>query len=58
VKQDAQRVVFENKAHDYPQRIIYWLHGGNTLCARIEGQQGGEMRSSEWCWERAAGPQP
>ena len=30
------RVVFENPAHDFPQRIIYWKDG-NDLRARIEG---------------------
>ena len=30
------RVVFENPAHDFPQRIIYWKDG-NDLLARIEG---------------------
>ncbi len=31
------RVVFENTAHDFPQRIIYWKDG-NDLRARIEGR--------------------
>ena len=43
------RVVFENPAHDFPQRIIYWKDG-NDLRARIEGTQNGKAGSDEWRW--------
>lgn len=46
---NPSRVVFENRAHDYPQRITYWRDGQN-LCARIEGTIGGKASSEEWCW--------
>lgn len=42
-----KRVVFENLAHDYPQRITYWRDGA-TLVARIEGTLRGQKRSEEW----------
>jgi hypothetical protein len=42
-----QRVVFENTAHDYPQRILYW-RDGDALMARIEGAAGGKTKSEEW----------
>ncbi len=42
-----QRVVFENLAHDFPQRIIYW-RDGEKLAARIEGKLQGKERSDEW----------
>lgn len=42
-----QRVVFENLANDYPQRIIYWKDG-DLLAARIEGKLQGKDRSDEW----------
>jgi hypothetical protein len=45
------RVVFENPGHDFPQRILYWLDG-DRLHARIEGEEGGEKKSSEWSWVR------
>lgn len=52
----SRRVVFENPEHDFPQRIIYWLdNGGGTLHARIEGDQGGTVQSSEWAWRRSSG---
>ena len=46
------RVVFENPAHDFPQRIIYWKDGAD-LCARIEGTNNGKEGSQEWRWSPA-----
>lgn len=43
------RVVFENPAHDFPQRIIYWKDGAD-LRARIEGTVNGKAGSEEWRW--------
>ena len=45
----STRVVFENPAHDFPQRIIYWKDG-NDLRARIEGTMNGKAGSEEWRW--------
>jgi hypothetical protein len=47
------RVVFENPAHDFPQRIIYWMDGAD-LRARIEGTNNGKPASQEWRWSPAA----
>jgi hypothetical protein len=43
----AQRVVFENASHDFPQRILYWREA-EVLVARIEGKVGEKERSEEW----------
>jgi hypothetical protein len=51
VESSQNRAVFENRMHDFPQRIIYWLEG-DTLHARIEGEQKGRQRSMEWRWKR------
>jgi hypothetical protein len=48
---EESRVVFENLAHDFPQRILYW-RDGETLCARIEGLLRGKLESEEWCYTR------
>ena len=48
----AQRVVFENAAHDFPQRIVY-RRDGEALVARIEGTVKGKARSEEWRFARA-----
>lgn len=47
-----RRVVFENAAHDFPQRVLYWREG-DTLAARIEGTIAGKPRSEEWRFDRA-----
>lgn len=46
-----RRVVFENAAHDFPQRILYWREG-EELVARIEGTVKGEARSEQWRFAR------
>jgi hypothetical protein len=51
-----RRVVFENAAHDFPQRILYWREG-EALVARIEGTAKGKERSEEWRFT-AARPVP
>jgi Domain of unknown function (DUF6265) len=43
------RAVFENKEHDFPQRILYW-RDGERLCARIEGLAHGKPASQDWCY--------
>lgn len=51
VESGPQRAVFENKAHDFPQRILYWREGA-VLRARIEGPMDGKTVSEEWAWTR------
>ncbi len=48
-----RRVVFENREHDFPQRILYWLDAAGALHARIEGPQGGKTVAEEWVWTKA-----
>ena len=43
--------VFENLAHDFPQRVIY-RRCGSDLCARIEGTLQGKARGFEWRYVR------
>ena len=47
-----RRVVFENKAHDFPQRILYWLDAAGGLHARIEGTLKGSIEAEEWAWTK------
>ena len=44
----GQRVVFENTANDFPQRILYWKDADGSLHARIEGSIGGKARAMDW----------
>ena len=53
VEMGDRRVVFENRQHDFPQRILYWLDAPGALHARIEGPQGDRAVSEEWVWPRA-----
>lgn len=53
VEQSAGRLVFENPAHDFPNRILYWSDEPGVLHARVEGKEEGVAKSLEWRWERA-----
>lgn len=43
-----REILFENLAHDFPQRIMYTKHGADTLLARIEGIEHGETKLGEY----------
>lgn len=48
VKLTEREVVFENPAHDFPQRISYALKADGTLLAAIEGTKDGKTRRVEF----------
>ncbi|RZT95371.1 DUF6265 family protein [Rivibacter subsaxonicus] len=48
--------VFENKAHDFPQRVIYRRAGDGGLAARIEWQLRGQPRAIDFNFRRVACP--
>lgn len=50
VELTGERVVFENPAHDFPSRVIYWRDTNRALHARIEGKVNGEPRQMNWSW--------
>jgi hypothetical protein len=52
VKSSASEAVFENLAHDFPQRIIYRSQPGG-LFARIEGTQNGKLNGMDIPMKRA-----
>ncbi len=45
-------ILFENPAHDFPQRVIYKLNG-DRLTARIEGTKDGKTRGIDFPYVRA-----
>jgi hypothetical protein len=49
----AGEAVFENKAHDFPQRVFYRRCGAD-LCAGIEGTLNGKLEREEWRYRRSA----
>ena len=50
---EPRKVVFENPAHDFPQRILYWLDADGVLHARIEGPMNGKQVGEEWAWRKS-----
>jgi hypothetical protein len=48
VSSDRRIFIFENKEHDFPQRIIYRNPEPDSLCARIEGMANGSYRSEDF----------
>ena len=50
------RLVWENPAHDFPQRISYTQAPGDSLIARIEGTTAQGERATEWRMGRVACP--
>lgn len=52
IKWSANEAVFENPAHDFPQRIIYRLVKPGSLKARIEGTMEGKMTGIDFPFVR------
>ncbi len=49
---EQHKVIFENMANDFPQRIIY-ERVDETLAASIEGDLNGKTKSMKWTWKRS-----
>ncbi len=52
----ADKVVFENTAHDFPQRVIYRLLDDGGLLGRIEGEVDGKLETVDFPMRRSACP--
>lgn len=52
-EQGPQSVLFENPAHDFPQRISY-AREGLALKARIEGVRNGQLRGIDFAFRKIA----
>ena len=48
----SDEAVFENLAHDFPQRVIYRRQGPDAVAARIEGQIDGQARAVDFPYKR------
>jgi hypothetical protein len=44
--------IFENKEHDFPQKIVYQNQGNKEMLAWIEGELNGKIRKSEFRYKR------
>lgn len=54
IRQSDDEVVFENAAHDFPQRVIYRRTGVNGLLGRIEGVEKGKARAVDFPMKRVS----
>ena len=52
IESNADRIVFENPQHDFPQRIGYERVAPDSVVAWIEGTQGGNPRRVEYPYHR------
>ncbi len=50
---DENKFVFENKEHDFPQRIIYHFISDSNLRASIEGEVKGTTKTREFNFKKA-----
>lgn len=56
IDSSKDEVVFENKGHDFPQRVRYRNEGKDALHARVEGTQKGQAKSEDFPYRRVACP--
>jgi hypothetical protein len=49
-------VVFENPAHDFPQRIRYRRVSGTSVVARIEGAEKGQAKGEDYPFRKVTCP--
>lgn len=54
VQASASHAVFEDPAHDFPQRVIYRLDGDAILNARIEGTIDGKPKAIDFPMQRTS----
>jgi len=46
-----KKLIFENKEHDFPQRISYEFHKGGKMTAAIEGLVDADMKRKEFTFQ-------
>jgi hypothetical protein len=51
----GKTAVFENREHDFPQRLLYRLMGDGRLRVRAEGPSEGDTKVLQWTWRRQPG---
>ena len=52
LKLSGTEVVFEDLAHDFPQRVIYRRGADGSVSARIEGTRNGQLRGIDFPYKR------
>ncbi|MFG6412841.1 DUF6265 family protein [Roseateles sp. DC23W] len=54
--QGEAEAVFENRDHDFPQRVMYRRDGSAGMLARIEGEINGKVRGIDFAMQRTPCP--
>ncbi|MBI9053733.1 MAG: hypothetical protein JEY96_07930 [Bacteroidales bacterium] len=54
ISSEGDKFIFENKEHDFPQRIVYSNPQPDSIFAYIEGTQDGEYRKSDFPFKRVS----
>ncbi len=49
---EGNKAVFENPTHDFPQRVIYYTVGTDSLVGRIEGKMNGKERGIDFPYRK------
>ncbi|RYE23917.1 MAG: hypothetical protein EOP51_09035 [Sphingobacteriales bacterium] len=52
IELSEKKAVFENKQHDFPQRIVYNKTSDSTVYAYVEGMQKGKIQKEEFHFKR------
>lgn len=48
IESENNKYVFENKEHDFPQRVIYNLINENSITVFVEGEMNGKLEKDEY----------
>ena len=48
VESSNNKYVFENKEHDFPQRLIYYFINENSIKVFVEGEMDGKLEKDEY----------
>ena len=52
ISSENNEFIFENKEHDFPQRIIYHLVNENEINASVEGMKNGEPKTIQFKFKK------
>ena len=51
IEHSPKKIIFENKEHDFPQKISYEFHKDGRMTAAIEGDINGEIKRKEFSFK-------
>jgi hypothetical protein len=51
IEHSPKKLLFENKEHDFPQKISYEFHKGGRMTAAIQGDVNGEIKRKKFSFK-------